>query len=341
MLDSMRHANPSVSWEPAVKRQPTPLSSLAGWISRVGRNLARVIANPIRGTRLSAGSLAHRAENVGRANRNESREAALLRQERALCLGTLTASIVHEVNNPLSFMLPNLQQAKKSASEIREVVNRLVLFADRATRRSTADGVAQRMGEQALGGRSIDSILAEIRELEESLSEAMEGAERILQVSENLQRLGDEPPASMGWEDIEAIVDTALQVVDAGDVQIVRRQESPEPLPQILCQQHQVAQVLIDLLQNAVEALAGSGRIDVRTRRSRDWVEVEVADDGPGIDAGQVDRVFRTFHSTKSKGVGLGLAISRRIVESHGGRLEAIAIRPGACFRLQLPIGAR
>jgi len=274
-------------------------------------------------------------------DRNETREAALLRQERALCLGTLTASIVHEVNNPLSFMLPNLQHAKKSASEIRRAVHPLVGFADRATRRPTGDDALQRMGEQALGGRSVDSILAEIRELEESISEAMEGAERILLLSENLQRPGDEPPAMLSWEDIESIVDTALEVVDMGAVQIVRRRESPEPLPPVLCQQHQVGQILIDLFQNAVEALAGSGRIDVRTRRSEGWVEVEVSDDGPGIDASQPERVFKTLHTTKSKSAGLGLAISRRIAESHGGRLEAVAVKRGACFRLQLPVGVR
>lgn len=342
MLDSPRPATPPVSWHPAPehpwKPRATGLVGFADVIARLGATLVRIVADPIRGTRLSAANLARPTKNAKRGGCRKERQAALLRQERAASLGTLTASIAHEVNNPISFMLSNLNQATKNVSELKEVLQRLLIFADYATRATTSKDGLRRMSEQALGGCSTDWILSEVCELEESVSESVEGAERIRQVSDDMRRLAHGLPAVLGWADIEAIVETALQVVDPRGVRIVRRRESLEPVPEILCQRHQIAQVVLNLLQNAIEALHGVGQVEVQTRCAKEWVEIEVADDGPGIDPGQADRIFEPFYTTKAEGTGLGLAISREIVESHGGSLQAVPTAVGACFRLRLPV---
>ena len=145
----------------------------------------------------------------------------------------------------------------------------------------------------------------------------------------------------MDWADVQTIVETALGVVDnrsQDGIRFVQRMEPLESIPAVRCQRHQIAQVLLNLLQNAVEAVDRAGTIEVRTRAAGSWVEIEVADDGPGLAVDSRERIFEAFYTTKDEGTGLGLAISRDIAESHHGSLEAVASPAGACFRLRLPV---
>jgi signal transduction histidine kinase len=105
----------------------------------------------------------------------------------------------------------------------------------------------------------------------------------------------------------------------------------------------QLQQVVLNLIMDAIEATAGVDRrpaeILVRTQNdSRDQVRVVVRDAGVGLDAQNLDHVFDAFYSTKPQGMGIGLSISRSIVESHGGKLWAAQNNgPGATFSFTLP----
>jgi len=116
-------------------------------------------------------------------------------------------------------------------------------------------------------------------------------------------------------------------------------------MPRLLGDRIQVQQVLLNLLMNAIEAMSG-----VSAGPRTLWVSAELAaatevlvtvrDAGPGIDPQSLDRLFDAFYTTKPHGLGLGLAISRRIIEAHGGRLWATPnTGPGATFQLTLPAG--
>jgi two-component system sensor kinase FixL len=102
----------------------------------------------------------------------------------------------------------------------------------------------------------------------------------------------------------------------------------------------QIQQVIINLVRNTVEAMARSPRKEVliTTRRAGRMIEVEVADTGPGIAVDHMESLFSEFMTTKSEGLGLGLPISRTIVEAHGGAIRA-GNRPegGAAFVFTLP----
>jgi signal transduction histidine kinase len=106
----------------------------------------------------------------------------------------------------------------------------------------------------------------------------------------------------------------------------------------------QLQQVIMNLLVNAVEAMSGVGDRSreltiVSGEDDSNEVFVEVQDTGPGIDPADLDRLFQSFYTTKSDGIGMGLAISRSIIEAHGGRLKAAPNQPhGAVFRFTLPI---
>ncbi len=99
-------------------------------------------------------------------------------------------------------------------------------------------------------------------------------------------------------------------------------------------------QVLVNLMLNAAQAMAGEGAIRVSIGRRGEMTEILVADTGPGVPADQREQVFQPFYSTKSRdeGTGLGLSLCRKLVEDHGGRLELVDSAIGACFRIELPL---
>jgi signal transduction histidine kinase len=114
-------------------------------------------------------------------------------------------------------------------------------------------------------------------------------------------------------------------------------------LPKVLADSIQVQQVLLNLVRNAAEAMAAAAsperRVVLSARRAdAEAVEISVRDTGPGLPATAVEKVFEPFYTTKAEGIGIGLALSRSIVDAHGGRLWADPAGPGAVFRFTLPI---
>jgi two-component system nitrogen regulation sensor histidine kinase NtrY len=111
-------------------------------------------------------------------------------------------------------------------------------------------------------------------------------------------------------------------------------------MPKIALDQEQFRRVVINLVDNAIEAMDRHGRIDILTAhdRRRAVARVVVADDGPGIPPGERDKLFLPHYSTKRRGSGLGLAIVRRVVEEHGGTIAVEDNEPrGTRFVIELP----
>ncbi len=114
-------------------------------------------------------------------------------------------------------------------------------------------------------------------------------------------------------------------------------------LPALMAQPVPLEHVLVNLLQNSIEAIRDAGmaqgRIVVRTaRQGRDKVRVSVQDNGPGLQGEALEKAFQPFHTTKPQGLGMGLCISRSVVEAHGGRLWAEPAAVGALFHFELPL---
>ncbi len=112
------------------------------------------------------------------------------------------------------------------------------------------------------------------------------------------------------------------------------RQLAPN-LPGIEADGDQIRQVAINLMLNAGAAMEEGGILRIETARREDHVEIVFADDGPGIDAESLDRIFEPFYTTKEKGTGLGLAITKQIVDQHHGRID-IDSAPGAGTRVTI-----
>ena len=140
-----------------------------------------------------------------------------------------------------------------------------------------------------------------------------------------------------GEVELPALVDEVLSVAPpATGIQLARRW--PEDLPALRADRDQLRQVLLNLVTNAYDAMAGGGLLALEAERQGDCVVVTVGDTGTGIEPEARVRLFEPFFTTKAKGIGLGLAVTHRIVEAHGGSID-VRSQPGsgAAFRLTLP----
>ncbi len=155
-------------------------------------------------------------------------------------------------------------------------------------------------------------------------------------------------PIRAAQENINDLVDNVLHLleIEARAYRIQLQTSLAADLPQIDVDRVQIEQVITNLVKNALDAMRDSSAeprlVILRTKiNAEGMLEASVTDSGKGIEAEQLNHIFEPFYTTKQSGMGLGLSISRSIVEAHGGRLDAVrnATR-GMTFRFTLPVAA-
>jgi two-component system sensor kinase FixL len=176
----------------------------------------------------------------------------------------------------------------------------------------------------------------------EAMNEAVVQSERAAEIIRSLRRfVGKSRPERKPYR-VSALTRDSLALAEplcakaGAALEVV----GERPSPNVLVDAVQIQQVLLNLIQNAVDAShPGPKRVTIGAwAKGADWVEVEVKDNGPGVPPAAIQQLFEPFSSAKPGGVGLGLTICRGIVEAHGGRIWLAENRPGACaFRFTLP----
>ena len=230
----------------------------------------------------------------------EESQRALLQAEKMAAAGRLSASIAHEINNPLQSVQNCLHLAgREDLSE----EQRSEYFELAKTELNRLMSTVQRMLDFYRPG----AITPDKIELQ-----------GILQHVINL--------TSKQFEKEEIVVQVDV----------------PKNLPKVVAVGSQIQQVLINLLLNSLDAMPDGGEIQIRAQAVKGGIEILVQDNGPGIPNERLPHIFEPFFSTKDGGTGLGLTVSYNIVTAHGGTLELVSNnRPGACFRVYLPIGGK
>ena len=148
------------------------------------------------------------------------------------------------------------------------------------------------------------------------------------------------PAPRVELTDLHALLTDVLNIYNGTTGGVELRSKFAPSLPSVFVDQAKIHQVIRNLVNNALEAMGGRGHIDVETHHlaAENRVRIVVADDGPGIPADARDKLFLAHYSTKQRGSGVGLAIVRRIVDEHGGRIEVTNTTPsGTRFAIELP----
>ena len=161
---------------------------------------------------------------------------------------------------------------------------------------------------------------------------------RINELISRLSALRQDLKLKPAAADLNEVVSAALNAVEG--LKQVRLAKSLEPLPKIPLDQEQLQKAIVNLAVNAVEAVGPDGQVQVSTARDQDWVVLSIRDNGCGMSQEFIDRsLFRPFQTTKKKGIGIGLFLSKIIIEAHGGKIE-VESQPGAgaTFRVMFPI---
>ena len=244
-----------------------------------------------------------KTEELGRAQRQ------VLHMEKMASLGKLSATVAHELNNPLSGMLTYARLVRRELAE-----------------------------------QPMDAGIRE--ELTRYLSLIEMECSRCGAIVQNLLLFSRRTGAAMAPIDLNEVAERSLMLV-RHHLQIKGIKLHSELLDgnrQIVADAGQIQQALVALLVNAIEAMSGlengKGKLTVRLRGSDDEVQIDVGDTGAGIPPEVLPQIFEPFFSTKEaeKGVGLGLAVVYGIVQRHGGRIEVESqVGRGTVFHLRLP----
>jgi two-component system, NtrC family, sensor kinase len=282
---------------------------VTAWVVQTLRPLAR-LRDAAR--RVAAGDYGNRIEERGPAEvvelarefnsmgrAVEERERELVRSERLAAVGKMAAMITHEVRNPLSSIGLNTELLQDELENSSEEAKKLLRSIHREVDRLTA-------------------------------------------ITEEYLAFARLPKPKLAAEPINSLVGALAQFVreDLAAKQVKLAVELGPGDPIAMVDGAQIRQCLINLVRNATEALAGKegGTVVLRTRRAGDRIMIDVEDNGAGIAADVLQRMFDPFFSTKEGGSGLGLALTQQIVKDHGGDLAvASAVGKGTTFTVSVP----
>lgn len=253
-----------------------------------------------------------------------ARTKALIERDHAASDRLLTMGIAHEINNPSTFIASNLQTFEQFWAHINKALDPGVVLDDAEQQR-----------------------LAFIRAEMPSLIEGMrKGVERIAAIIWHMKHYADDILSNARFLPIPALIHATLDFV-RGQLppRVTVTTEISDTLPEIYGSEKMLGQVLLNLLANAATAIGDSGKpgtIHIRARcEAGVWIVIEVTDNGPGIAADVLAKLFNPFFTTRRAkgGTGLGLFFSQGIVKGHHGSLAAASVLGGgATFTIRLPV---
>jgi C4-dicarboxylate-specific signal transduction histidine kinase len=246
---------------------------------------------------------------------------------------------------------------RKQAEEERERLRRLETELAHANRLNTlgelttsiAHEVSQPLGAMVASAGACTRWLAmappAMTEARSALANIVDDGKRAREVIARIRALAKRQAPRMDLLDVNRKILDVLSFVDQelGTHEVVLDTQLDNTLPKVAGDRVQLQQVILNLVKNAIEAMSGvkdrRRELTIVSARRPDCVVVEVRDSGTGFDTHGVERLFEAFYTTKPDGLGVGLSISRSMVEALGGRLWAVPNEPhGAVFAFSLPV---
>lgn len=307
ILEQLRRGERVSHFETIRRRKDGSLLDISLTISPIKDSFGRVIgaskiARDITERRLAEALLLENEQKL--KDQAKDLEQQLIASGRLVSIGQVTASMAHEFNNPLGIII----------------------------------GFVEDMLSKGKSGESDQHTLRII----------IEESRRCKKIVEDLMSFARPRAAEMSLINIQGVIDRTLELVNGQlykqKVKVLK--EIASDLPRIEADFQQLSQVLVNLYLNAIDAMPKGGQLKIGARSNggdnHSAVVLNVADTGTGIEATEIDKIFRPFYTAKkSRGLGLGLSICERIIKNHGGEID-VESKPGkgTTFKLRLPLKA-
>jgi hypothetical protein len=266
-------------------------------------------------------------------------QESLVRSEKMASLGQLTAGIAHEINNPINFVSSNIKPLKTDFGELKELLDAYMQL------NSTDTAISKKVEETHLKGKQLDAPYL-LQEIENLLNGIEIGASRTKEIVAGLKSFSRLNEDTLKRADVHAGINNTLLLLGYKlkiNIEIVK--EFGEDIPEIECYPGQLNQVYMNLLDNAISAIAEKGKIKISTRQLKkgdeSMVEINIEDNGSGMPAAVQKHIFEPFFTTKEvgKGSGLGLSITYGIIQQHNGTINVKSkVGKGTTFEIKLPV---
>jgi hypothetical protein len=298
------------------------------WFETVSRAIRDPVTGGVAEVQCSSRDI---SERVRAQEKEKTQELQLFQAAKLASLGTLVSGIAHEINNPNNFIRLNSQNLKEFWGDMRTIL----------------DAAAGADGPLSLHGIPWETARGMVDDLLQGIGE---GSKRIEKLLLNLRDFARGDEGSLDEDvDLGAVVRSAVMIVQNLIQKSTARFSVAEhsPLPPVRGNYHQLEQVVINLVTNACQALPSRDRrvtVDTRSEDGGASVTLVVADEGVGIPAANIPRVVDPFFTTKRQagGSGLGLAVSSRIVQNHGGTMSFTSqVGRGTNATVRLPAAGR
>ncbi len=264
-------------------------------------------------------------------------QAQILHQEKMASIGQLAAGIAHEINNPVGFVMSNLNSLQK-------YINRMTEFIEVLTdvRTGTSDSMVNLHSSDRVRecrkSFKIDYIIEDARNL---IKESFDGAERVKKIVQDLKSFSRVDEAEFKMADINAGIESTINIVwNELKYKAALRKEYGD-IPATKCNPGHLNQVFMNILVNAAQAIEKKGEISIKTWRNDGYITVSISDTGSGIPGDKVTRIFEPFFTTKEvgKGTGLGLSIAYDIIQKHNGYIGVDSeLGKGTTFTIKIPV---
>lgn len=257
-------------------------------------------------------------------------QAQLIQNEKMAGLGQLTAGIAHEINNPISFILQNIQSLDEYTQFFEKLITEYKAF---VVAQSDGDGTAKEILsriDEICREEDLDYVLTDSKDLIES---TQKGVNRVSEIVRNMKTFSHPGSEKFTKTNIHQVLDSSLDIANSEtkyNSEIIK--EYKAKLNNIEANKSELIQVFLNLIVNASHAIGeeNNGIIKIITENEGENIKVHIIDSGCGIRKDKLQHIFDPFFTTKEvgKGTGLGLSISYGIVKKHNGRIQVMS-KPG------------
>lgn len=246
-----------------------------------------------------------------------SEQADLVQSTRLATLGSLIAGIAHELDTPLGSLSSSHDTLRRALARLQEI-----------------------LADEQVDGSELDEVRRIVRAVDGVMAASGLATDRMVKLVGSLRTFGRPDGSERDIVDVRRALEETLTLVRHRLGDRIRVETAFGDVPSIECYPSELNQVFMNLLLNASQAIEGEGRIAIRTTAGEDGVEVEIRDSGSGIPEEHLERIFEPGFSTKGSrvGMGLGLLITRQVVDRHGGSIDVESeVGTGTVFTLRLP----